>query len=193
MGSRWSVAHVWRHRTRHPCGAIPPANLSLGWVGRGDLRSGARFPVAVCLLHQGEDALRLHVAHHHESDAVGRVVLAEDLLSGVPRLEHGLHVLRQADHGVPVDGVDAIEHRVEGAADAAKLGTELLGIEGLVMSQDAPDEGAWAADYLGGPGSKIGGGTDEIMKNIIGERVLGLPKEPGFDKSTPFKDLPRNG
>jgi acyl-CoA dehydrogenase len=36
---------------------------------------------------------------------------------------------------------------------------------------------------------KVAGGTDEIMKNIIGERVLGLPKDPGIDSTTPFRDL----
>jgi alkylation response protein AidB-like acyl-CoA dehydrogenase len=48
---------------------------------------------------------------------------------------------------------------------------------------------AWSDYILGTPGMRIAGGSDEVMRNIVGERVLGLPKEPGIDSVTAFKDL----
>lgn len=46
---------------------------------------------------------------------------------------------------------------------------------------------AWADFLLGAPGNRIAGGTDETQRNIIGERVLGLPAEPRSDKDGPFR------
>ena len=52
---------------------------------------------------------------------------------------------------------------------------------------------AWAELLLATPALRILGGTEEIMKNILAERVLGLPKEPGIDTTSPFRELPRSG
>ena len=48
---------------------------------------------------------------------------------------------------------------------------------------------SWAQFVLGTPGMRIAGGSDEVLRNIVGERVLGLPKDPGIDSKTPFRDL----
>jgi alkylation response protein AidB-like acyl-CoA dehydrogenase len=52
---------------------------------------------------------------------------------------------------------------------------------------------AWTELLLATPALRILGGTEEIMKNILAERVLGLPKEPGIDTTSPFRELPRSG
>ncbi|MDB6002862.1 MAG: putative acyl-CoA dehydrogenase [Rhizobacter sp.] len=52
---------------------------------------------------------------------------------------------------------------------------------------------SWTELLLSTPALRILGGTEEIMKNILGERVLGLPKEPGTDARTPFRELRRSG
>ena len=49
----------------------------------------------------------------------------------------------------------------------------------------------WGEHVLGAPGYRIAGGSDEIQRNIIGERVLGLPREPRVDRDHPWKDVPR--
>jgi acyl-CoA dehydrogenase len=66
--------------------------------------------------------------------------------------------------------------------------THLLGVK---ITADSGEWGtyAWSQFFLGVPGMRIAGGTDEVMKNIVGERVLGLQKDPGIDTTTPFRDL----
>ena len=50
---------------------------------------------------------------------------------------------------------------------------------------------AWGEHVLGAPGYRIAGGSDEIQRNIIGERVLGLPGDVRVDRDVPFADAPR--
>ena len=72
----------------------------------------------------------------------------------------------------------------------ASFAMELEGEAGGLLEGSAADEGLWQQLYLGSPGLRIAGGTDEVLRNIIAERVLGLPPELRVDKGVPFRDLP---
>jgi acyl-CoA dehydrogenase len=63
-------------------------------------------------------------------------------------------------------------------------------MSGLLDPELAPQEAIWQKSYLGSPGLRIAGGTDEVLRNIIAERVLGLPSEMRMDKGIPFRDVP---
>jgi alkylation response protein AidB-like acyl-CoA dehydrogenase len=70
-----------------------------------------------------------------------------------------------------------------------ELGNEIIGADGMIMGAATMGGGLVQEMTLFSPGPSIYGGTDQVQRNIIGERVLGLPKEPGPDKSTPFRNL----
>jgi alkylation response protein AidB-like acyl-CoA dehydrogenase len=104
--------------------------------------------------------------------------------------------------GVPNFGKLHMAHSIRLARD---LGMQILGPRGLLHSHEAEGRDALANEpggaaanavvqqALGAQALPIYGGTDQIQLNIVGERVLGLPKDPGDLSNVPFKDLPRNG
>jgi acyl-CoA dehydrogenase len=71
----------------------------------------------------------------------------------------------------------------------ADAGVDLLGAGGALAGDDGFEGGRWSDGLLDSFAMHIGGGTDEIQRNIIGETVLGLPREPSSDRDVPFRDL----
>lgn len=72
----------------------------------------------------------------------------------------------------------------------ARVQTEITGPESMFAGPDHPTGDAVTFRTLNAYFTSIGGGTDQIQRNIVGERVLGLPKEPEPYKDTAFRDLP---
>jgi len=67
----------------------------------------------------------------------------------------------------------------------------LAGAEGMLSDGADPAISRRAQQFLGQWSSKLGGGTDQVQRNIVGERILGLPGDIRVDKDVPFKDIPR--
>jgi alkylation response protein AidB-like acyl-CoA dehydrogenase len=65
-----------------------------------------------------------------------------------------------------------------------------LGPAGTLVGPEAATGGTVQMMALTAPCHGIMGGTEQIQKNIIGERILGLPKEPQVDRDVPFRELP---
>ena len=104
--------------------------------------------------------------------------------------------------GVPNFSKLLMGHTVRHTRD---LGMQILGARGLLHANAGEDRStlrdepggdaaiAVTSQALGAQALPIFGGTDQIQMNIIGERVLGLPKDPGDLANVPFNELPRNG
>ena len=69
---------------------------------------------------------------------------------------------------------------------------DILGADGTLSGGDAHDGGALQLMFLNQWASRIGGGTEQVQRNIVGERVLGLPGDVRVDKDVAFNQLDRS-
>jgi alkylation response protein AidB-like acyl-CoA dehydrogenase len=75
------------------------------------------------------------------------------------------------------------------AVRSADVGMAIAGVGASAWEPDDARQASWSTRVVAAPAAGIAGGTNEVQRNIIGERVLGLPKEPQVDRDIPFRDL----
>jgi alkylation response protein AidB-like acyl-CoA dehydrogenase len=68
------------------------------------------------------------------------------------------------------------------------LAVGIQGAAGMLWGESASDEGLWQQTFCAQYAVRLGGGTDEIQGNVIGERALGLPREPALDRDLPWRE-----
>jgi alkylation response protein AidB-like acyl-CoA dehydrogenase len=73
--------------------------------------------------------------------------------------------------------------------DSRDLSYRIVGARAMLAGPESPMGGTLQTAGLASPGTRLGGGTDEIQLNVLGERALGLPREPGDDRDLPYREL----
>lgn len=122
-------------------------------------------------------------------------VLRNELARMYSRLQiNRYNLLRAKAGGARTGGEGNIAKLIDAQliAEFRELGMSIIGADGMVRGESSTTDPAVAEIALFSPAPAIYGGTNEVQKNIIGERVLGLPKEPGPGRDTPFAELPHN-
>ena len=105
----------------------------------------------------------------------------------------GLRLRTAMSQGRP-PGAEASVLKLAFSQHAARTGDlvmRMLGPEATLYGDDALDKARWQDYFLNQFNVRIGGGTDEVQKNSIAERSLGLPRDPTSDRDIPWKDLAR--
>jgi alkylation response protein AidB-like acyl-CoA dehydrogenase len=124
-------------------------------------------------------------------DAVIRQGLAASYSRAQIMTYLGYRSRTRANHGLP-PGPESSVRKVFAAWNLkhnGELALAVQGASGMLVGADAPSGGSWQQSFLGAPSIRIAGGSDEIQRNVMGERTLGLPTEPRPDKGIPFREL----
>lgn len=123
----------------------------------------------------------------------GDPVIRQDLARYVSQVRvNGWTMRRSGAAGGKLTGADGSIAKLTTARicqESRDLSYRIVGTRGMLAGAVSPLEGDLQMVNLASPGNRLGGGTDEIQLNVLGERALGLPREPSTDKDVPYRDL----
>jgi alkylation response protein AidB-like acyl-CoA dehydrogenase len=196
LDNGWAVTQTTLMFERSGIGAggimsgFPPAGVKGGFL---ELRAGAaaarRPPKSTSKVLTVEELFELARTHGRDGDPLVRQKLAR-------LVEH----VRTGEWTAKRSVAEMARGRGAGLANVgklaqtriAKLSTEIacdiVGPAATLWPPDGEQEGRYAEALVFSVASSIYGGTDQIQRNVIGERALGLPREPDANKGLPFRD-----
>jgi alkylation response protein AidB-like acyl-CoA dehydrogenase len=139
------------------------------------------------------DVVDLARAAGHLHNAVVRQELARVHSRAQVLTYLGYRLRTAASRGVPPGPVASVMKLAYSrhVAMTGDLVMALLGAAGTLSDGASPDDGRWQQMFCGQYSVRIGGGTDEVQRNVIGERALGLPREPSVERGVPWCELAR--
>jgi len=142
-------------------------------------------------IHTPEALIALAAAHGRSADPRIRQQIAKVYAASEAMRFAGLRARAAAEAGQPPGAESSIAYL--GGVRVIRLyrdvSAEIAGVAGLLTGPDAPDGGAVALTVVTAPCHGIQGGSEQIQRNIIGETILGLPKEPQVDRDVPFREI----
>ena len=144
-------------------------------------------------IRAGAVPARLMVELARNYGVSGDPVIRQELARYVSQVRvNGWTMRRSGVAGGKLTGADGSVAKLTTARicqQSRDLSYQIVGAQGMLMEEGSPLEGDLQMVNLASPGNRLGGGTDEIQLTVLGERALGLPREPSSDKDVPYRDL----
>jgi alkylation response protein AidB-like acyl-CoA dehydrogenase len=179
MSGRYHFNEVFLTDVRLPPGSLV-GELDEGWRVTHTTMAAERAMIGGGTGSSTADLITLARDHGRATDplvrqAVARVATTESILRFL-----ALRARSEAARGaLPGPGASVMKllftHK---ATQSSAVALHIEGMAGTLMGPCAPEAGKWQHAFLSAPGLRLGGGTDEVQRNALAERVLGLPREP---------------
>ena len=203
VGAGWRVAQTTLFHERNSTagggvpGLVPARSGQAGDLDRtvGEITERVRRAASArrSPIRAGAIPAKAMTALAKEYGVSGDPALRQELARYVSQIMiNGWTMRRIAAAGGRVTGADGslaklLTSRI--CQQSRDLSYRVVGAAGLLAGPDAPMGGDLQTVGLASPGTRIGGGTDEVQLTVLAERALGLPREPSADKDVPYRDL----